>query len=171
VPDPTIRPAIDTDVPALVRTFGQADYFFDRLGRQRRGRGVLLVARRRRELVGDVYVWWEPAEEAELRERLPGVPLLTHLEVHPRHRNAGVGTALINEAEGLLRQRGHDRVALGVDVRNTDARRLYARLEYVEWGHPPVQVPQETFQIFVKSLTGLRAGPVRPIRTYRWSSG
>ncbi|SDR28942.1 Predicted N-acetyltransferase YhbS [Thermostaphylospora chromogena] len=153
--DLTIRPAIDADLTALVRSFGQVGFFSDRLRRQRQGRGMLLIALRGAIPVGNVYVWWEPAEEPELRERLPGVPLLTHLEVHPHHRNRGIGTALIREAEDVLRRRGHRRVALGVDVRNVDAQRLYTRLDYTEWPYPPVRVPEETFQIFVKSLVDM----------------
>ncbi|PZG25889.1 N-acetyltransferase [Spongiactinospora gelatinilytica] len=152
MPDPLIRPAIYTDLTPLIRYFGQADFFFERFHRQRRGRGMLLIALRGGDVVGNVYLWWEPAEELELRERLPGVPVITHLEVRADRRNQGVGTALLAEAEHILAQRGHRHVALGVSLTNPDAHRLYARLNYVEWGHPPVRMPGETFQILVKPL-------------------
>ncbi|MFI0418487.1 GNAT family N-acetyltransferase [Spongiactinospora sp. 9N601] len=161
MPDPLIRPAIYTDLTPLIRYFGQADFFFERFHRQRRGRGVLLIALRGGDVVGNVYLWWEPAEELELRERLPGVPVITHLEVRADQRNRGVGTALLAEGERILAQRGHHRVALGVGLANTDARRLYARLDYVEWDHPPVRMPGEIFQILVKAL-GDRCRTGRP---------
>ncbi|MDF5752356.1 GNAT family N-acetyltransferase [Spongiactinospora sp. TRM90649] len=152
MPDPHIRPVIDSDLTALIWAFGQADFFFDRFSRQSRGRGALLIALRGGAVVGNVYLWWEPAEEAELRERLPGVPVLTHLEVRSDQRNRGIGTALLAEGERILRQRGHHRVALGVGLANADAQRLYSRLAYVEWDYPPVRTAEETFQIFVKAL-------------------
>jgi GNAT superfamily N-acetyltransferase len=154
VPDPNIRLAIDSDLSALVGAFQQARYFTDRFARQQRGRGALLVAWQGSELVGNVYLWWEPAEEAEVRRWLPGVPLLTHLEVRRPYRNQGIGTGLIAEAERILHQRGHRQVALGVGVLNQDAQRLYTRLDYVEWRHPAVRTERDTFQIFVKPLAG-----------------
>jgi GNAT superfamily N-acetyltransferase len=45
------------------------------------------------------------------------------------HRPAGEDTA---------RRLGDERLALGVGLANVDARRLYERLGYVDWGHGPV---------------------------------
>ncbi len=130
--------ALADDLPALVDTLGQRPYFVDRLARQRAGQGILLVAWHAFAAVGDVYLRLEAAEEPELRERLPEVPLLTHLEVVPEHRNRRIGTRLVEEAERRLRDLGHARVALGVDLDNQRAHALYRRLGYQEWEHPPV---------------------------------
>ena len=48
-----------------------------------------------------------------------------------RHRRTGA-------AEGTARQLGHERIALGVGLDNPEARRLYERLGYADWGHGTV---------------------------------
>jgi ribosomal protein S18 acetylase RimI-like enzyme len=137
--DLTIRPAQPEDLVHLTRRLGQGRFFADRLERQSNDRGVLLTAWHAGVVVGDVYLWLEPAEEPEIREHLPGVPLVTHLEVHAEHRQQGVGTRLIDAAEQLLVSRGFRKVALAVEVSNLRAAKLYSRLSYGEWSHPPVK--------------------------------
>lgn len=87
----------------------------------------------------DVYLWLEPAEEPEIRDHLPGVPLTTHLEVHPERRRQGIGTSIVDAAEQLLVRCGFREVALAVEVTNTSAAKLYSRLGHEEWPHPPVK--------------------------------
>jgi len=134
-----IRAARQTDLAALTRSLGQRPFFVDRLARQEAGRGLLLTAWHDERPVGDVYLWLEPAEELEIRIFLPGTPLLTHLEVRPDRRAKGMGTALIAAAERALAGLGHDKVALAVELKNLRAARLYRRLGYDDWDHPPVR--------------------------------
>ncbi|MEV0596087.1 GNAT family N-acetyltransferase [Nonomuraea cavernae] len=141
-----IRAACQTDLPSLVGALGQEPYFVTQLARQRAGHGVLLVAWQAFTPVGDVYLWLDSAEEPEVRDRLPGVPLLTHLEVTPEHRNHRIGTQLMDAAEARLRDLGHSRVALGVDLDNHRARSLYRRLGYREWPHPPVPTTRQVYR-------------------------
>jgi GNAT superfamily N-acetyltransferase len=123
------------ELGALVTAGGQAGYFRDRLERQRRGLGVLIAAWRGTRAVGSVYLWLERAEEPEIREHLPGVPLITHLEVFAAtDRRQGIGTRLVLAAEATLRDRGHPMVALAVELSNDDAARLYGKLGYRDWG-------------------------------------
>jgi GNAT superfamily N-acetyltransferase len=136
--DLRIRPARNVDLAALSEELGQGPFFTDRLERQAAGLGLLLTAWRDNRPIGDVYLWLEPAEEQEIRERLPETPLLTHLEIHPEHRKRGFGTRLAKAAAQELADRGHHQVALGVDLGNHDAMRLYRRLGYREWAHPPI---------------------------------
>jgi GNAT superfamily N-acetyltransferase len=136
--EPDIRPARDEDLAALVEELEQEEFFADRLARQSAGHGLLLVAWQGTCPIGDVYLWWEPAEEPEIRALLPGVPLLNHLEVHPTFRKHGTGTRLTRAAERVLAARGYERVALAVEENNFDAMRLYTGLGYREWGHPKV---------------------------------
>ena len=133
-----IRPARRGDIDALVAVLGQEMFFADRIGRMRHNLGELLVAFDGEQPVGNVYLWCEPVEEAEVREAFPGVPLLNHLEVAPGWRGRGIGTQLIRAAEDAARRRGFDRIVLGVGVDNSDAKRLYQRLGYVDWGRGPV---------------------------------
>lgn len=162
--DLTIRPARPDDLTPLTRRLGQARFFVDRLDRQSMGRGVLLTAWHRGLVVGDVYLWLEPAEEPEIREHLPGTPLVTHLEIHPEHRRQGVGTSLIGAAEQWLADKGYDEVALAVEVTNRAAAKLYLRLGYQEWPHHLVECyslgdhnghrQREICRVMVKALPG-----------------
>ena len=141
--DVRIRLATIQDLPALVdalRNVPGHEYFFaECLDRQDAGKGMLLLAVLDAVPVGRVYLRFEPAEEPEVHERLPGVPLLQHLEVHPDRRRQGIGTRLVDAAEQTVRDRGDTRLALGVALDNHDAIRLYERLGYTEWPYPPAR--------------------------------
>jgi GNAT superfamily N-acetyltransferase len=160
-----VRPGSAADLATLVAVLGERHWFTDRLARQQRGGGVLLVAWLYGRPVGDVYLDCDPAEEPEVRRHLPGVPRLNHLEVAGPFQGRGIGTALIRAAEDTARQLGHERIALGVGLENRGARRLYERLGYADWGHgtvvgtwvehpddgPPVRL-SEVLDTFVKRL-------------------
>jgi GNAT superfamily N-acetyltransferase len=130
-----IRQACTNDLDALVRALGQRLFFANRLQRQDAGRGALLTAWSGSQVIGAVYLWLEHPEEPEISEHLPGVPLLTHLEVVASHRNRDVGTMLVLATEEKAMELGHDRLALAVDLLNPDAERLYCRLGYRRWDH------------------------------------
>jgi GNAT superfamily N-acetyltransferase len=133
-----IRPGAAVELPALVEALGQRPFFADRLARQHDGRGVLLVAWLGNRPVGDVYLLREPADVPKVRQYLPGVPQLHHLEVVGPLQRRGIGTALIHAGEDTARRLGDDQLALGVGLANIHARRLYERLGYIDWGHGPV---------------------------------
>jgi GNAT superfamily N-acetyltransferase len=130
-----IRQGSAADLAAMVAVLGDRQFFTDHLARQRNGAGVLLVAWLGGQPVGDVFLDVEPADEPELRRRLPGVPRLGHLEVLASLWRRGIGTALIRAGEDRARRLGHERLALAVGVENPGARRLYERLGYVDWSH------------------------------------
>ena len=136
--DVQVRPASPEDHAVLTGTLGRGAYFAERLSQQDDGHGVLFTAWDRERPVGDVYLWLAEAEEREIRQHLPGVPLLTHLAVADGQRGRGVGTMLIDNVENLARQHGHDRIALAVRLDNPKAARLYDRLGYRDWGHQKV---------------------------------
>jgi GNAT superfamily N-acetyltransferase len=138
-----IRPAQEADLAALVAMLADEDFFVDRLARQSEGKGVLLTAWIGNVPIGVVYLWLEDADEEEVREHLPGMPLLNHIEVHPDHRNQGVGTELLTDAETRLVKLGHDRVALAVRTDNLRVRSLYKRLSYEMWPYPAVECRYE----------------------------
>ena len=104
-----IRPGSTAELPVLVAHLGERHWFSDRLARQRRGGGVLLVAWLEGRPVGEVFLECEPAREPEVRRQLPGVPRLDHLEVPGPFQGRGIGTALIRAAEDHARQLGHGR--------------------------------------------------------------
>jgi GNAT superfamily N-acetyltransferase len=133
-----IRVADKGDLDALVSAMGQHEFFVDRIGHTRQRAGALLVAWLDGAVVGDVYLYCEVQEEPELRRVHPGVPVLNHLEVTPPRQRRGIGTALIRACEAAARERGHDVLSLGVGLDNPDARRLYERLGYHDWGQGPI---------------------------------
>lgn len=135
-----VRPACERDLPGLVNgDKSHRGILWERLRRRAAGGGELLVALVDSTPVGHVYVWLEAADEPELRERLPGVPLLMNLWVHRDWRRRGIGSLLTREAERWLYDRGHRRVALGVSPDNTDATRLYLGLDYEPWEYEDIK--------------------------------
>lgn len=163
--DLTIRTATNDDLPILVGELGQEPYFLERLARQHQQRGRLFIASVSNIPVGDVYVSLEDADEPEVRQHLPQVALIQHLEVRSEQRNRGIGTALIAEAEQFLFRHGHLRVSLGVALDNPKAAAWYQRQGYRPWEQPPITTIRaeylpdgtvrhspERCQIYVKSL-------------------
>ena len=137
--DLLIRRTRSADLPILIQELGQRRWFDDHFCRQTKGLGMMLAGWRDIRPVGVIYLWLDEAEEPELREHLPGTPILTHLEIHPDHRGNGAGSALIEAGERRLRLLGFTQVALAVEIDNEGAVRLYERLGYEEWPHGVVK--------------------------------
>jgi GNAT superfamily N-acetyltransferase len=167
----TVSQATVDQLTELTDCLGQCEYFADRLARQDRGEGVVLVAWLEGRAVGDVYLWCAPVDEPEICEHLTGVPMLNHLEVHPDRRGQGIGTAIIEQAERLAVQMGHRRLSIGVGIDNPRAYDLYLRLGYTDWGHGTVDTTYarhqpdgtvrrfaETIRVLAKPLPSERAG-------------
>jgi predicted acetyltransferase len=73
--------------------------------------------------------------------------------VVPEFRNLGIGTALLVAAERAAAARGDRAVSLAVSTLNSGARRLYARLGYVDAGVPVHRQPTSD------PVTGNAGGP------------
>ena len=82
--------------------------------------------------VGQAHVAWS---ETEL-----GVPELQDFFVPTALRGRGIGTALAEAAEELIRAQGHKSASLSVSVGNPGARRLYERLGYALAERTPKRV-------------------------------
>lgn len=167
--EPEVREVDSPDLPLLAEALGDEPYFIERLDRQKNGDGMLFAAWLGRLPVGDVYLWLQEAEEEPIRLHLPEVPLLTHLEVLPEYRNQGIGTRLIAAVEDHVRNLGHPRIALAVRTDNEQARRLYERLGYQDWGHGKVEcqvatmpnghVKNETCDVLYRDVNSVQSGP------------
>ena len=99
-----IRPGSTDDLTVLVTVLGERHWFTDRLARQHRGSGVVLVAWLEGRPVGEVFLECEPATEPEVRRQLPSVPRLDHLEVPGPFQGRGIAT----EALRLLVERARE---------------------------------------------------------------
>lgn len=86
----------------------------------------VLVATIDESFAGFVSFELEPDEFD--RARRPGV--VENLFVRPQHRGQGVGTALLEEAEDALGQRGADTIHLEVLAPNVDAQGFYESRGY-----------------------------------------
>jgi GNAT superfamily N-acetyltransferase len=177
--DVDIRQACYADMMPLYRAMDSAEFFAERYERQKNDKGVLFIAWLGDEPVGDVYLWLEAADEEIIRNHLPSVPLLTHLEVLPEFRNQGIGTKLILAVEEHVIDTGRsNRIALAVRVDNKNATRLYWDLEYRDWGHGEVEcipytsnedgcltVESEVCHVMVKELHSSRPSPDSTLAT------
>ncbi|HEX2417098.1 MAG TPA: GNAT family N-acetyltransferase [Micromonosporaceae bacterium] len=83
------------------------------------------------------------------------VPTLVQTWVRPVWRGRGVGDALIEEALGWTRERGHDRLDLWVLETNLPARRLYERHGFFRTAEylPCPDLPRMREERMVRRLT------------------
>ncbi|MEZ6002297.1 GNAT family N-acetyltransferase [Hyphomonas sp.] len=117
-----IRPATETDIPALValeQSFPEEDRFPVRTWRRLlRGQSMAYVAVSEDEICGAaVYLYRTGTKVARLYS----------LTVAPSHRGQGIASALMAAGEADAAARGCDRVRLEVRVSNATAIRLYER--------------------------------------------
>jgi GNAT superfamily N-acetyltransferase len=134
------------DPPALAAAFAHmnkkqeqyARYLQENVG----GKRVTLVAELEGQIVGYTNLIWEPVYESF---RVQDIPEINDMNVVAPLRRNGIGTKMIDAAEGVARSKGKTTVGIGVGV-TADyaiAQRLYPKLGYVydgtgihedEWG-------------------------------------
>ncbi|MEO1966539.1 N-acetyltransferase [Hyphomonas sp.] len=131
-----IRPATETDIPALValeQSFPEEDRFPARTWRRLlRGQSMAYVAVSDGEICGAaVYLYRTGTKVARLYS----------LTVAPSHRGKGIASALLAAGEADARQRGCDRVRLEVRQSNATAIRLYERHDFRVMAQIPSYYP------------------------------
>ena len=112
----TDRPGAEMDLDAALDRIEATD-------------GVALVAEVRGRVVGHLFLTFEHAA-SYVREEMRPYACVTQLFVSEDVRGGGVGTMLMNEAEGLAARRGLRRIMVGVLAGNPPAERLYSMLGY-----------------------------------------
>jgi RimJ/RimL family protein N-acetyltransferase len=71
-----------------------------------------------------------------VRKHVQECPELSAIWVWPpEKRSQGVGRALIERAEELVKSKGYTKIGLGVRIENERAQQLYEKLGYKDWGH------------------------------------
>ena len=131
-----IRPAIETDIPALValeQSFPEEDRFPIRTWRRLlRGQSMAYVAVSDDEICGAaVYLYRTGTKVARLYS----------LTVSPSHRGQGIAAALLAAGEADARARGCDRIRLEVRQSNVTAIRLYERHDFRVMAQIPSYYP------------------------------
>ncbi|WP_081814552.1 GNAT family N-acetyltransferase [Hyphomonas jannaschiana] len=131
-----IRPATETDIPALValeQSFPEEDRFPARTWRRLlRGQSMAYVAVSDGEICGAaVYLYRTGTKVARLYS----------LTVAPSHRGKGIASALLAAGETDAQTRGCDRVRLEVRRSNATAIRLYERHDFRVMAQIPSYYP------------------------------
>jgi GNAT superfamily N-acetyltransferase len=154
-----IRAAGRDDLELLPETLGpdHHDYFRAQYHLVDEGLAEILFAFEDGRLVGGVLATWVAAHEWQIVKHLDGVPMIAHLHVVRTRRGRGYGRLLIETAEQVLRQRGHDSVLIGVNKSNHSARALYLHLGYDRADHPDLhgidpEDGTDTFDVYVARL-------------------
>lgn len=133
-----VRPCQERDLALLrvhIPNAGQTDQHGIRFDRQQRGLSTLLVAWSDGIPVGTVEILWFGCSAPEVHQHYPDCPELNGLAVWlPERQSRGIGTALIDTAEILVRQGNRRQIGLGVGDDNPRAAALYLRLGYRETG-------------------------------------
>ena len=133
---PAIRPLAEEELPLLEQfpSGGLREKHPGRLPCQASGEAVYLVAWDGGLPVGHLLLKWGGAGAEPMASRLRDCPDVEDFTVRPEYRSRGVGTRLLDMAEGLARERGFARIGLSVGLENTRARALYERRGYADAG-------------------------------------
>jgi GNAT superfamily N-acetyltransferase len=151
-----IRRLLPGDIPAAIDEFTELVYKGERSEAERHfgghldGKADSFVARLGDRLAGYITVRWESEYEPFRRE---GIPFIHHLEVFPEFQRRGIGSGLMDAAEGMIATRSRKAcICVGLWSAYGAAQRLYVKRGYVPDGrgvcdgHRPLE-PGERVEI------------------------
>lgn len=129
--DIRLRLAVRSDLPKL-EWFGQFTHYrllFRRaFHEQKQGRRLMLLADLNDFPIGHVFIQLSSGEpsvaDGQTRAYFYG------FRVMEMFQRRGIGSALLDEAEALVRERGYAWSTIAVAKENVDAKRLYERRDY-----------------------------------------
>lgn len=110
-----------------MRTLSRGLSFLPGLNDLAQGMGLGYVWIADGRLVGNVSTY--PSDGADT---LKQAWVIVNVAVHPDHQRRGIAQKMMQSTMGLIRARGGKSAILQVDADNTTARRLYARLGFIE---------------------------------------
>src|SRR5947209_5805125 len=144
-----IKPAEESQLDVLEHEFSPdtlSKHHHKRYEVQRQGEGIYLIAWHDHTPVGHFLLRWSGPYDLHVMQYID-VTRSAYLEAgatRVAYRRKGVATALIREAERLAKENGC--TWIGLDVASTDnpeAKRLYEKLGYVDWGRGEYRVNWE----------------------------
>lgn len=154
-----IRRMEESDIEKLTQLFAERwktrqtrrqyeQYWEEQQNKQR----VMLLALWEGQIAGYVNVLWQ-AQGQSLREA--GIPEINDLVVLNAFRKLGIGVALMQEAERVVKTQGLEVVGLGcgVSAYYGAAQRLYAKLGYIPDGRGAQKTPWGLVIYMTKKLT------------------
>jgi len=133
-----IRPAVEADLPGMEWEGEYRQYrrvYRHVMEEMQLGKRLILVAESNNFVVGQVFIQLV-AHRADIHQGFKSA-YLHAFRVRPAHRNRGIGTRLIFEAESILIEAGYERVVIAASEENHGARRLYERLGYSFYKNDP----------------------------------
>lgn len=94
----------------------------------------VIVAKEDGQFCGYVTIKWKSDYNAFTKQNIPEI---ADLNVLPNYRNQGIGTALIYACESIVKERGYQKIGLGVGMTADygNAQRLYVQLDYMPDGN------------------------------------
>jgi ribosomal protein S18 acetylase RimI-like enzyme len=138
-----IRPAEMGDVPVLEDIVARAyRVYIERIGRRPSPMdddyGALVHSAEAEVLVAEEDASGEGVVGLIVLETAPDHVLIANVAVDPERQHAGVGRALLAQAEEFAVGRGVDQLRLYTNVTMTENQRLYRRLGYRETGRETI---------------------------------
>ena len=123
-----------TDLANEMRNEKDVDYFEVLLQLQKEGLRTVYLAKNISDYVGYCLVNWSP--KYGLYKRL-NIPEIQDLNVLPKFRRCGIGKAMIEHCEKVVKKRGfkHIGIGVGLDASFGSAQRLYVKMGYVPDGN------------------------------------
>jgi GNAT superfamily N-acetyltransferase len=154
-----IKPAEESQLDLLEEVFSPDNMTnpqYRRYDVQKKGEGVYLIAWHNNTPIGHFLLRWSGPQDAHVTQYVD----VTHsafLEgglTIDHYRRRGVATAVIREAEKLAREKGCTHIGLEVgSTDNPEARRLYERLGYMDWGYGEFLISWEYIDKYGKKRT------------------
>jgi len=130
-----IRTATETELPLIEHIFNKKKPGLHRVRfkRQQRNEVLYIFAWMDTKPIGHVLIKWNGNEDAK-SPHIEECPDLEDLFVLEIYRKQGLGTKLLLYAEDLIKEKGYQKVGLGVGIENIYAHKLYAHLGFKDGG-------------------------------------
>jgi GNAT superfamily N-acetyltransferase len=147
VSDVVMRPAQKSDIQLIELLLTHGDYtkHRTRIQDQEEGRVTYIFAWAWGRIpIGHILIHWGGGEDGPLKDLDDKGPLMEDLVVHPAVWRKGIGSMLMDEAEGLIESRGNEKVGFTLYTLNPAVMRLYEPRGY----QPANLAPYVTERIF-----------------------